>query len=330
MDGLGDRLLAALRGGLGGQWDIDTDGEQLSIRHAARGTPYWPPRDPPDWRTLLTRIEHGFADHAVPRAEPLPVRWGRETDLTISAVQALDPYLKHRRPYTYRRGYLPQPVVRLTGLREPDGALRDGFLTSFVNVSCVSPIPSIEEHVRILDAWLGVLAGIGLHARHIEIYGSLLPWQRGPVGGITLRFRHAGLTIGDLVLLWNRQEPTIMATDLGSGLERLGWAITRSPWPTLVHGRLAATAGTGTLDAIRTATLIAGHGIQPADRGPGYALRRLMRAVWPSLGLSTAVRHAHSYWDEISRMVTPWPEICRCLEEEVSRRDHRIRSRLAR
>ncbi|MFF4778977.1 hypothetical protein ACFY05_39755 [Microtetraspora fusca] len=321
MSGLGDRLLDALRGGLGSQWDIDTDGEQLSIRHSARGTPYRPPRDPPDWQTLLARIEHGFAGYSIPRADPLPMRWGRETDLTISAVQALDPYLKYRRPYTYRRGYLPQPVVRFTGRRETDGTLRDGFLTSFVNVSCVSPIPSLNEHVEILDAWLGVLAGIGLHARHIEIYGSVLPWERGPVGGITLRFRHAALTIGDIVVLWNQQEPTIMATDLGSGLERLAWAIRRSPWPLLIHGRLAAAADGEALDAIRTATLISGHGIQPADRGPGYALRRLMRAVRPSLGLSTAVRQAYTYWGSVSRLLTPWPEVCRCLEEEVSRRD---------
>ncbi|SDH42363.1 hypothetical protein SAMN05421505_115113 [Sinosporangium album] len=319
MDSVSSRLLDALRSGLGNQWDFDTNGERLNIRHSAWGTPYRPPRDPPDWGMLLTRIEDGFAARAVPRVAALSVRWGRETDLTISAVQALDPYLKHRRPYTYRQGYLPQPVVRFTGERDPDGALQDGFLTSFVNVSCVTPIVSIEEHVRIFDVWLDVLSRIGLHARHIEIYGSLLPWQRGPVGGVTLRFKHAGLTLGDLVLLWNLQEPVFIASDLGSGLERLAWAVTRSSWRVLIHGPLAAAADAGALDAIRTATLIAGHGIQPASRGPGYALRRLMCAVRPCLGLSFAVRQAHAYWDLVSKLVTPWPEVCWLLEREVAR-----------
>ncbi|MEK8144263.1 hypothetical protein NKH18_27505 [Streptomyces sp. M10(2022)] len=40
---------------------------------------------------LLAVVKAGFAAQGVPQAACLPLRWGRETELTISAVQALDP-----------------------------------------------------------------------------------------------------------------------------------------------------------------------------------------------------------------------------------------------
>lgn len=91
------------------------------------------------------------------------------------------------RPVTYRRGFLPQPVVRFTGQRDAEGVLRDGFLTSFVNVSRVEPIQDIDEYATILDEWLTILSRLGMHARHISVHGRLTVWSRREVQGITLR-----------------------------------------------------------------------------------------------------------------------------------------------
>lgn len=158
-------------------------------------------------------------------------------------------------------------------------------------------------------------------ARHVEIRGAITPWQRREVRGITLRIRHSGLEIGDIVLLWNADSPSFMATDLGSGLERLRWAITRQAWPFIVYGSLADRADPVVLDIIRAATLIAGSGISPSDRGPGNALRRLARSIPESavaLGLSVAVRSAHAYWSRTSQLQLPWPEVCQMLDKEAS------------
>jgi len=269
---------------------------------------------------MLTILASTFAEHGIPQAPPLPLRWNRETDFTISAVQGLDPYLKRRRPYSYRQGYLPQPVIRFTGRRDGSGQLADGFLTAFVNVSCVLPIRDLSEHAQILDTWLTVLSRLGLHARHLEIRGSTLPWHRREVSGITLRVTHDGLEIGDIVLLWNAASPRLMATDLGSGLERLRWAITRDAWPLVVHGPLTGRSNPAVLDSIRTATLIAANGIQPSDRGSGGALRRLARSIPVTsapLGLSVAVRSAYAYWSLTSPLQLPWPDVCQVLEREV-------------
>jgi hypothetical protein len=313
-------LVAALRRTLGMHWSFDREGDVLRIRRQAQGASYRPPRRPIGWDEMLTILAATFAEHGIAQAPPLPLRWNRETDFTISAIQALDPYLKQHRPYTYRQGYLPQPVVRFTGQRDNSGDLADGFLTAFVNVSCVLPIRDTAEHAQILDTWLTALSRLGLHARNVEIHGAITPWQRREVRGITLRIRHSGLEIGDIVLLWNADSPSFMATDLGSGLERLRWAITRGAWPFVVHGSLAERADPAVLDIIRAATLIAGNGIPPGDRGPGNALRRLARSIPASaaLGLSVAVRSAYAYWSLTSQLQLPWPEVCQILDNEAS------------
>lgn len=312
-------LLAALRRTLP-TWNCSVAGERVEFRRVGGGT-YRPRRHPTSWSELLATLEISFAAHGIARGRLLPLRGLGDAELTFSAVQALDPYLKHRERYTYSSGYLPQPVVRFTGERDGRDELRPGFLTSFVNVSCVQPITAVAEHAEMIDAWLTVLSRLGFHARHLAIGGSLTAWRRVPVSGITLRFRHQDLTLGDAVLLWNSDDPTLLATDIGSGLERLRWALIRQPWTETVFGRLATVIDATTLDALRTATLIVGSGTIPAPRGPGNAVRRLLGATDRGacvLGSSRIVRWAHEYWSAVRPLPVPWPEVCRIVDAETT------------
>ncbi|MFJ9460579.1 hypothetical protein ACIRST_36590 [Kitasatospora sp. NPDC101447] len=320
LDLLSDRL------GLGTQWEIEHDANgRFEIRHRDRGTPYRPASRPLQWAGLLQQLESGFRAAGVARARPLPMRWGRDTELTISAVQAVDPLLKDGKPYVFRRGYLPQPVVRLTGERDHVGALREGFLTSFVNVSRIEPVTRTAEFTGIFDHWLTLLSGIGLHARHLTIHSRNAVWQRREVCGLTVHFRHLDLPIGDIVLLWNAADPSCMAVDLGSGLERLAWARTRRPWWELAFGRFATSGvAADVLDAVRTATLLVGNGIAPAARGAGGVLRRILSAIpvdAAPLGVSALVRASHGFWSLTSPMALPWPEVAFVIERELHRRD---------
>ncbi|WP_405985246.1 hypothetical protein [Streptomyces sp. NBC_00872] len=314
------RLPAVLRQVLGAQWEFTVSDGRIAIEHAHRGSPYCPPRRTPSWEELLAGLKAGFAAQGVPQDACLPIRWGRETELTISAVQALDPLLKDGRPLTYRSGFLPQPVVRFTGQRDASGDLREGFLTSFVNVSRVQPIQRIDEYGVILDGWLGVLSRLGFHARHISVQGKLATWRRRQVEGITLRFSHLDLTLGDIVLLWNTDNPERMAVDLGTGLERLAWARTQLGWRDLVFGRFATLAPPPTLDAVRTATLLLGHGIRPAARGAGGITRRVIGTINPDsarLGVSSLVRASYRYWRLFGEPNVPWPTVAMAIEEEL-------------
>lgn len=317
------QLPGLLRQALGTHWEFSLDGDFLEIQHPHRGSPYCPPRRPRSWAELLGALEEGFAAQGIKRDACLPLRWGRETELTISAVQALDPLLKEGRSVAYRQGFIPQPVVRFTGQRTESGDLRDGFLTSFVNVSCVQPLKSIDGYGEILDAWLSILSQLGFHARHISIYGRVAVWQRRQVKGITLRFRHLDLTLGDIVLLWNADNPQRLAVDLGTSLERLAWARTPQSWNELIFGPLTGAASPATLDALRTATLLLGNGITPAARGAGGITRRVLGTLTREstpLGVSAAVRSSHHYWTTIATLAVPWPAITATIEQEVTRR----------
>ncbi|GAA1076233.1 hypothetical protein [Nocardiopsis metallicus] len=311
-----------LRRALGPNWEVETEGTRLLVRHSHRHSPFVPARRSLLWEVLLAKIENAYAAQGVERAGCLPLRWGRDTDLVVSAVQALDPLLKDGIGLTHRRGFLPQPVVRFTGRRDARGRLLDGFLTSFVNVSHVRPINDVTEYAEAFDGWLSVLSRVGLHARHVTLSGDLKVWHRREVAGITLRFHHAGLGLGDIVLLWNRDDPRCMAIDLGSGLERLAWARTRQPWSELVHGRFSRHADSGTLDAVRSATLLLGHGIAPSSQGAGAAVRRLTQSIPPAtapFGLSSLCRAYHRYWETFAPMKLGWPQVTTLLEREVSR-----------
>ncbi|MFG2997256.1 hypothetical protein [Streptomyces sp. NPDC048340] len=321
-DALAVRIPIVLRTALGPHWEFTVDGPRIEIQHPRRDTPYRPPRRLPSWEELLQSLQTAFADIGAPRDDCLPLRWGRDTELTISAVQALDPLLKDSKRQTYRRGFLPQPVVRFTGERDASGDLCDGFLTSFVNVSRVEPIGRLDDYSAILDGWLSVLSQLGFHARHMSVHGTLTPWRRREVEGITLHFRHLGLDLGDIVLLWNTDNPTCMAVDLGTSLERLAWARTQQHWQALIYGRFADVAPPTTLDAVRTATLLLGHGINPAPRGAGGVTRRVIGTIDPDvahLGVSAIVREAFDYWSLFGVLRVPWPTITTLIEEELRR-----------
>ncbi len=305
---------------MGPRWEFTVGDGRIEIRHPHRGSPYRPPRHPPSWAELLDKLRVGFARQGVPQASCLPLRWGRETELTISAVQALDPLLKHGRQQPYRSGYLPQPVVRFTGQRDANGDLREGFLTSFVNVSRIQPIADLAEFGSIFNGWLSVLSHLGFHARHVSVHGDLSTWQRRQVCGVTLRFHHADFPLGDIVLLWNAENPELMAVDLGTALERLAWARTHGNWYDLVYGRFAQAAPVRTLDAIRTATLLLGHGISPAARGAGGIVRRVIATIdvdSARLGVSAVVRSFYDYWAQCGSRAVPWPTVVAGIEREM-------------
>lgn len=320
---LAARILRSLHRTLGSRWEITADGTRILVQHADRGTPYHPPQRHLAWNDLIARIEDGFAAQGVQRDRCLPLRWGRDTDLTISAVQALDPLLKDGRLLTYRQGFIPQPVVRFTGARDAHGDLRDGFLTSFVNVSRVEPITDVADYVDALDGWLSILSRLGLHARHITVSGDLREWRRGEVSGITLKFHHLDDELGDIVLLWNTRHPERPAIDLGSGLERIAWVRSRSRWGELVHGRYADCAPSAALDALRTATLLLGHGIISTARGTGAAVHRSLAAIpgdLAPLGFSAIVRSYHWFWSIVTSLPAGWPEVTHLIEGAVSAR----------
>lgn len=299
-----------------------TDGDRLEIRHRDHATPYRPPRRALSWTDLLATLQSAFAEQSVPRAPCLPLRWGHETELIISAIQAMDPVLKVGLPTPYRQGFIPQPVIRLTAKRLPNGNVADGFLTSFVNTSRVELIPDVAAYASAFDELLTVLSCLSMHARHISFHGRLAVWHRRQVAGVSLHFRHADMPVGDVVLLWNTDRPDRLVLDLGTSLERLAWARSRISWPALVLGPRAASVPVAVLDALRTATLLIGNGIDPAARGVGSITRRLLRLSHADASFPTACRAAREslhYWNLVQPTKRCWPDVVVVMEREYAR-----------
>jgi hypothetical protein len=308
-----DLLRRAFARQLNDLWDVRLVDNRLIVEHTRPITTYTPPRRWMGWAALLSRLDDAFTEVGAAVARPLPLRWGHETELTVSAVQALDPYLKWGCAVPYRSGYLPQPVVRTTARRTAGGHLADGFLTSFVNTSRVEPIDTVDDVAVVFDQWLTVLSRLGLNARHLRLHGDLTIWRRREVQGVTLRFTHDGLGLGDLVVLQSIDQPERLVVDLGSGLERLGWAISRLPWITLVHGRPMAPLTAEQTDALRTAILLLASGIAPAARGAGSVTHRSLRRLRNLSARSgrlpdvrSEARSMYAYWAQMANLRLPW------------------------
>lgn len=314
------QLVEALHARFDSRWRIQLEG--TSLRMEPRRPVVGKPKQSGDTGPagVVRQMEGALAAWGIRRDALLPIRWHRDTDLTISAIQALDPWLKDAKPRVWREGFLPQPVVRFTGERGSDGMLLDGFLTSFVNLSCVTRIERVEQHAELLDAWIAAFSATGLHAGRLTLHGNLDVWLRDTVAGITISINADGIGLGDAVLLWNRDTPDHMASDLGSGLERLRWLLTGESWAWSTFGELARWWDWRVLDGVRTATLLAMNGIRPAARGAGSAFRRALREVPVALavaGFDNLVRTQRMYWTAMGMSGLSWPQVTESIAREV-------------
>lgn len=323
MSALTIELRAALIARFGDRWEFAADADGFRMVPRRRTVP-GPRRSCPSPGQVLDGLRGALAGVGLRVGDALlPQRWNRDTDLTISAIQALDPWLKDRSPFVWREGFLAQPVVRFTGNRAADGQLEDGYLTSFANVSYVQRVDSVDDHACLLDGWLSALSAIGIHAGRLIIHGSLRAWQRPPVSGITLHIDCDGRGLGDAVLLWNTSDRHFMATDIGSGLERLRWLLGAHTWPEAAFGDLGSRHDLALLDATRTAVLLIMAGIKPGPRGAGSALRTVAQDIDTRIaatGLGRIVREHHRYWNYLGLSGAPWPHTATRLEAEVLRR----------
>lgn len=314
-------LVAALRDRFARRWRLELDGSTLLMQ------PRIPlPRSTKRCVPAPAEVVHGMAqalaDGDLPRPSLLPIRWGRDTDLLISAVQGLDPWLKDGLDRVWREGFLPQPVVRFTGERDAHGRLREGFLTAFVNVSYVRRITGVEQHCQLIDTWLDGLSDLGIHAGRLRLVGDLTVWQRATVCGITLHLSCDGIGFADAVLLWHSGHPNRLATDLGSGLERLRWLLSPRSWAETTFGADAKQVDIDVLDAVRTATLLTMAGLRPGDHGADGAVRRVTRRIPAALattGLGRLIRTQRLYWCEVGMTGPPWPQIAQIIEADVLR-----------
>lgn len=228
-----------------------------------------------------------------------------------------------------------QPVIRLQGIGLV--ASLDGISTSFVHAATECWNTSAEEHFSALDQWLDFFSGLGLHVGGLCLKTKRAEndWTGRTVTSEMLKINYGGLEVGVANFFFNiPQSSDVMATlsDTGVGLERLTWAINKSPAyfdgigplsSVTIHKRVV-------LDAIRTATLIAAFGVVPDHKNQGSKLRAMIGLIveeTPRLNLYELVCYYHRQWTSFANLSASreqtysaiWREINRGLNLETSR-----------
>jgi len=228
-----------------------------------------------------------------------------------------------------------QPVIRLQGIGLV--ASLDGISTSFVHTATECWNATTEKHFNSLDQWLDFFSGLGLHVGGLclKLKRADNDWAGHTVTSEMLKINYDGLEVGVANLFFNipHQSGDIATlSDIGVGLERLVWAVNKSPAyfdgigplsSVTIHKRVA-------LDAIRTATLMAGSGVVPDHKNQGSKLRAMVGLVTEEaqhLNLYELLRYYHRQWTSfvdlpVSReqtYSTIWSEINRGLNLETNR-----------
>ena len=228
-----------------------------------------------------------------------------------------------------------QPVIRLQGIGLV--ASLDGISTSFVHTATECWNATTEKHFNSLDQWLDFFSGLGLHVGGLclKLKCADNDWAGRTVTSEMLKINYDGLEVGVANLFFNitHQSGDIATlSDIGVGLERLVWAVNKSPAyfdgigplsSVTIHKRVA-------LDAIRTATLMAGSGVVPDHKNQGSKLRAMIGLIMEEaqhLNLYELVRYYHRQWTSfvdlpVSREQTYsaiWREINRGLNLETNR-----------
>lgn len=228
-----------------------------------------------------------------------------------------------------------QPVIRLQGIGLV--ASLDGISTSFVHTATECWNATTEKHFNSLDQWLDFLSSLGLHVGGLCLKAKRADndWAGYTVISEMLKINYDGLEVGVANFFFNiPQQSGDIATlsDIGVGLERLVWAVNKSPAyfdgigplsSVTIHKRVA-------FDAIRTTTLMAGSGVVPEHKNQGSKLRAMIGLVTEEvqhLNLYELVHYYHRQWTSfvdlpVSReqtYSTIWREINRGLNLETNR-----------
>lgn len=230
-----------------------------------------------------------------------------QTDLVIAGVQMFDDIIHQNQKVRKDKIFVAQPCVRMQFQSHVES--QEGTSTSFVNVCTEQMGTEFDEHLQSVDHWCTILSKLGLHMNDFIVImrTSKKNWGTGEFSSLELFFSYGGLELGDATYLHipqlNRQ--AIPISDIGFGLERIAWAInkTESYFDTLIPW--TAIGKREMFDACRTLALLALHGIQATNKGPGLQFRRFAKVLgekYYSANLFEILPYYFNYW---TQFITP-------------------------
>ena len=218
-------------------------------------------------------------------AQPICVARSEERTLFASAAGQIFDNLIYGSvlPNIQSRYFVIQPVIRLQGL-DKVGKL-EGISTSFLHVATEHWNASATDYLEALDNWLSFFSFVGLYVGDLalKISTGINDWAGKKVVANSIKMNYYGLEIGIANFFMDIPSSQGRATmsDVGVGMERLLWAVNKSPSYFDAMAPLTFINGGDTilLDSVRTMALMAGSGVTPSHKNHGFKFRSIASKI---------------------------------------------------
>lgn len=180
-----------------------------------------------------------------------------------------------------------QPSIRMQFAED----VKDGTSTSFVNFSAINFDSSYKNYVEQTQNFITLLLSYGVKPNQIKCIledNKSATWGEKNFTTTILSFLIDDFEVGESILMHNyplSAQKSIAISEIGIGVERLNWKTGKTKYYFENFDDIYAVKATdkttdditGTIDCMRTATLITQAGIKPSFNNQGYRLRVLSK-----------------------------------------------------
>ncbi len=232
---------------------------------------------------------------------------GDTTFFTSAGVQHIETILREKNDLEKEQFAITQPVIRSQFMDK----VKDGTSTSFVNFSVESIASSPDEFVGLSDKLINLVVDRGVDPAELkfQIEDVTDRWGDRKFTKTVLTLYFKGIELGECVYIHDypvKENEKISISDISFGVERFNWGIgsSKNYFPGFDKVYTEATDSnkiTSVIDCIRTAVLMAGEGISPSHRDPGYRLRQLSKRFTSrnqgiNIDVTELIHSSYEYW----------------------------------
>lgn len=224
-----------------------------------------------------------------------------KTDLVIAGVQMYDHAVHGNGEVGIGEYFVAQPCVRMQF--QPLVGTHDAISTAFVNICTEMACGGFVSHLHAVDYWLSALSRFGIHMNDVSLVLRVSDndWGTGTFPALELFFCYGGLELGDAAYAYipQRNGGILPISDIGFGLERLCWAVNKTPAYYDLLTPWTMKSPREMLDACRTLSLLSLSGITASNKGAGLQFRRFAKVLsekYYSVKVLSLISYYFDYW----------------------------------
>lgn len=231
---------------------------------------------------------------------------GDTTFFTTAGVQHVETIINEKGKLTKELFMVAQPVIRSQFMDK----VKNGTSTSFINFSVEYPYATISEFTQLTNNLIKLIVNQGINPQQLkfQIENSSDKWGSRHFDKSFITIYIDGVELGESVYIHNyplAKDEHISIADVSFGLERLNWAINNKPYfadfSNFYTNENDSNHITSIIDCIRTSVLIAGDGVRPSHKDPGYRLRQLLKRFvsrTQNMNVNTVdiIRKSYQFW----------------------------------